>query len=63
MKVFVTMSDAVLGDNVELNQKLVPFKPEFLGRTQEAKEGSKPGNWVSDCDYQRARQRLYSSHV
>ena len=63
MKVFVSMTDAVLGDNVELYQKLVPFKPEFLGRTQEAKEGAKPSNWVSDSDYEQARERLYSSQV
>ncbi len=63
MKVFIPMSDAALGDNTELYQKLVPFNPEFLHGSQDRREGHKPSNWVSDCDYERARERLRSSNI
>jgi hypothetical protein len=60
MKVFVPMSDAVLGDNGEVCQSLIPFDLSFLGSTQEPGEGKKPSNWVSDSDGEQARQRLFA---
>ena len=42
MKVFIPMSDAVLGDNGEVCQSLVPFDLSFLGNTQEPAAGKKP---------------------
>ncbi len=59
-KVFVPMSDAVLGANGEVCQRLVPFDPSFVVENSVVGEGNKPRNWVSDCDYQQARERLYS---
>ena len=61
MKVFVPMSDSVLGDNGEVCQSLVPFDLSFLGSTQEPAAGKKPNNWVSDSDSEQARQRLFSA--
>ncbi|HIE86356.1 MAG: hypothetical protein ABGY43_16475 [bacterium] len=61
MKVFVPMSDAVLGDNGEVCQSLIPFDLSFLGSTQEPDEGKKPSNWVSDYDREQARQRLFAA--
>ena len=61
MKVFVPMSDAVLGDNGEVCQSLIPFDLSFLEITQEAAEGKKPNNWVSDSDREQAQQRLFSA--
>ena len=64
MKVFVPMSDAVLGANGEVCQQLVPFDPAYLSdMNSEIREGNKPTNWVSDCDYQRARERLYATQA
>ena len=45
MKIFVPMSDAVLGVNGEVCQSLIPFDLSFLGSTQESGEGKKPHNW------------------
>ena len=61
MKVFVPMSDSVLGDNGEVCQSLVPFDLSFLGSTQEPAAGKKPNNWVSDSDREQARKRLFSA--
>ena len=61
MKVFVPMSDSVLGDNGEVCQSLVPFDLSFLGNTQKPAAGKKPNNWVSDSDREQARQRLFSA--
>jgi hypothetical protein len=61
MKVFVPMSDAVLGDNGEVCQSLIPFDLSFLGSTQEPGEGKKPSNWVLDYDRDQARQRLFAT--
>ena len=55
MKVFVPMSDSVLGDNGEVCQSLIPFDLSFLGSTK------KPNNWISDSDREQARQRLVSA--
>ena len=61
MKIFVPMSDSVLGDNGEVCQSLIPFDLSFLGSTQEAPAGKKPNNWVLDSDREQARQRLFSA--
>ena len=61
MKVFVPMSDSVLGDNGEVCQSLIPFDLSFLGSTQELGAGKKPNNWVPDSDREQARQRLVSA--
>ena len=61
MKVFIPMSDAVLGDNGEVCQSLIPFDLSFLGSTQEPSEGKKPSNWVSDYDLEQVRQRLFAT--
>ena len=61
MKVFVPMSDLVLGDNGEVCQSLIPFDLSFLGSTQKPGEGKKPDNWVSGSDREQARQRLFSA--
>ena len=61
MKVFVPMSDEVLGDNGEVCQSLIPFDLSFLGSTQEPGEGKKPSNWVSDYDLEQVRQRLFAT--
>jgi len=58
MKVFVPMSDSVLGDNGEVCQSLIPFDLSFLGSAQEAGAGKKPSDWVSNSDREQARQRL-----
>jgi hypothetical protein len=63
MKVFVPMSDAALGDNGEVCQRLIPFDLSFLGNTQEPGEGKKPNNWVSDYDREQARQRLFAAQA
>ena len=63
MKIFVPMSDATLRDNNELYGKLVPFNPEFLVRGQKTGEGHKPKNWVSECNVEQARERLYSTQA
>jgi len=55
------MSDAVLGDNGEVCQSLIPFDLSFLGNTQEAGEDKKPSNWVLDYDRDQARQRLFAT--
>jgi hypothetical protein len=60
MKVFVPMSDSVLGDNGEVCQSLIPFDLSFLATNQEPGEGKKPNNWVADSDRAQARQRLFS---
>ena len=61
MKVFVPMSDSVLGDNGEVCESLIPFDPSFLASTQEPGAGKKPNNWVSASDREQARQRLFSA--
>ncbi len=61
MKVFIPMSDAVLGDNGEVCQSLIPFDLSFMGSTQEPGEGKKPSNWVLDYDLEQARQRLFAT--
>ena len=61
MKVFIPMSDAVLGDNGDVCQSLIPFDLSFLGSTQEPGEGKKPSNWVSDYDLEQVRQRLFAT--
>lgn len=61
MKVFIPMSDAVLGDNGEVCQSLIPFDLSFLGSTQEPGAGKKPRNWVSDSNCEQARQRLLAT--
>jgi len=61
MKVFVPMSDAVLGDNGEVCQSLIPFDTSFLGNRQDAVEDRKPSNWVPDYDRDQARQRLFAT--
>ena len=61
MKVFVPMSDSVLGDNGEVCQSLIPFDLSFLESTQKSAAGKKPNNWVSDSDREQARQRLFSA--
>ena len=61
MKVFVPMSDSALGDNGEVCQRLVPFDLSFLGSTQTPCAGKKPSNWVSNCDREQAKKRLFSA--
>ena len=61
MKVFVPISDSVLGDNGEVCQSLSPFDLSFLGSKQEIGAGEKPNNWVPDSDREQARQRLFSA--
>ena len=61
MKVFVPMSDAVLGDNGEVCQSLIPFDTSFLGNTQDVLEDRKPSNWVPYYDRDQARQRLFAA--
>jgi len=63
MKVFVPMSDSVLGDNGEVCQSLIPFDLSFLGSTQEPGAGKKPSNWVPDSDREQTRQRLLSDRL
>jgi len=63
MKIFVPMSDAVLGVNGEVCQSLIPFDLSFLGSTEESGEGKKPHNWVSDSDRDQAKQRLFTIQV
>ena len=63
MKVFVPMSDAVLGGNGEVCKSLIPFDLSFLGSTKEPAEGKKPKNWVSVCSREQARQRLFAAQV
>ncbi len=60
MKVFVPMSDAVLGSNGEVCQRLVPFDPAYLTESMVVKEGHKPSNWVDDCSYEQACERLFA---
>lgn len=57
------MSDAALGVDGELYQQLVPFDPAYLAAGQEIREGSKPSNWIPECDYEQARERLYATRV
>ncbi|MDA0978519.1 MAG: hypothetical protein O3B72_08175 [Proteobacteria bacterium] len=59
MKVFVPMSDATLGMNGEVHQQLIPFDPAFLEEAR-PREGHKPANWVAECNYEQARQRLFA---
>jgi len=61
MKVFIPMSDAVLGDNGEVCQSLIPFDLSFLGSSREPVEGKKPSNWVSDSNGEQARRRLFAA--
>mgnify|MGYP001063687768 CR=1 FL=1 len=61
MKVFVPMSDAILGHNAELCQRLVPFDPSYLTESQERRRGHKPSNWVNDSNYEQARERLFAN--
>lgn len=61
MKVFVPISDALLGNKGRLTETLVPFNPEFLPETGRAREGRKPANWISDTDYASACKRLRES--
>jgi hypothetical protein len=63
MKVFVPMSDFILGDNGEVCQSLIPFDLSFLGSTQELSKGKKPNNWVSHSDREQARQRLFPARA
>ena len=56
MKVFVPMSDALLSDQGELTGTLVPFDPLFLNI--QSGEENRPANWISDTDFNAARQRL-----
>ena len=63
MKVFIPMCDDVLGDNGEVCQRLVPFNLSFLGGKEESAEGRKPSNWVSDSNYEQARERLFASQA
>jgi|SaaInl7_135m_RNA_FD_contig_21_2059848_length_318_multi_3_in_0_out_0_1 hypothetical protein len=62
MKVFVPMSDEVLGETGELHGKLVPFSPEFLEPNRE-NANRKPCNWISGDDYLSACRRLNVSAV
>ena len=63
MKVFVPMSDAALGANGEVCQRLVPFDPSYLTELEPVSEGHKPSNWVSDCDFEQAKERLYATQA
>ena len=63
MKVFVPMCDAALGDNGEVCQRLVPFDPSFLSSHRSVGEGRKPSNWISDSNYEQARERLLSAQA
>ena len=57
------MSDAALGVDGDLYQQLVPFDPAFLTEGQEIREGRKPDNWISECDYEQAKERLYATRA
>ncbi len=61
MKVFIPMSDDVLGDNGEVCQSLIPFDLSFLGTNRKPGEGNKPSNWVADSNREQARQRLFAA--
>lgn len=64
MKVFIPVSDAILGTAGELGGQLVPFQPDFLPASTtsgRSKEGYKPANWISDSDYASACERLRQS--
>ena len=63
MKIFVPMSDDVLGDNGEVCQRLVPFNLAFINENQAEREGRKPSNWVSESNYEQARQRLFAAQA
>ena len=63
MKVFVPMSDAVLGANGEVCQQLVPFDPSFLMEAHAPREGSKPSNWITESDCEQARERLFATEA
>lgn len=63
MKIFVPMSDEVLGVNGEVCQRLIPFDLSLLGSAQESREGKKPHNWVSDSDRNQAKLRLFTGQV
>ena len=59
MKVFVPMSDLILGERSELTGKPVPFNPEFLGPGMSQNTPvDKPRNWIQDDDYVSACRRL-----
>lgn len=58
MKVFVPISDALLGTKGRVTETLVPFNPEFLPEAGRAKEGCKPANWIPEADYASACRRL-----
>ena len=61
MKIFVPMSDNTLGENGEVCPRLVPFDPAFLADREAVNEGHKPSNWISDSNYEQARQRLFAT--
>ncbi len=63
MKVFIPMSDATVGANGEICQRLVPFDPSYLKVSGTIGEGCKPSNWVSDCNYEQARERLFATEA
>lgn len=60
MKVFIPMCDATLGDNGEVDMGLVPFDPAFLATSRVVHDGNKPTNWLSNCDSQQARERMFA---
>ena len=55
------MSDAALGDNGEVSQRLIPFDLSLLGSLQKPGKDKKPSNWVPDYDRDQARQRLFAA--
>ena len=59
MKVFVPISDLILGERSELTGKPVPFNPEFLGPGMSQNTSTDiPRNWIEDDDYVSACRRL-----
>ncbi|MBD3648573.1 MAG: hypothetical protein HUJ31_14220 [Pseudomonadales bacterium] len=63
MKVFVPVSDRILGIRSQLSDELVPFDPEFLVARNDAGEGRKPANWIVESDNATARARLRQSQL
>jgi len=55
--VFLPASDELLNDRSIDDAQLVPFNPDFLA----PKQDRKPRNWISDCSYEKALERLHGS--
>ena len=59
IKVFVPMSDAILGDNGEICPSLIPFDLSMLARREELGDDKKPNNWLQAPETEYAQKRLF----